>query len=417
MSLLNLPNELIVSIADSIKETISLSRLARTNRHVYSLVMPLLYQHNIKYDGSTGVKAQLTPLKTGDYTSGFFTKTEDLNEYNKPSDLTTLEGLPIPVTDEIRSRDAVISQFVKYGVSIDNLRLSEFEQYQEEYDQEEYEEEEKTLLHYHAALRNTVGVFLMVKHGADVHTTSGYEKCTALHRAASGGCAKIIRFLIDRGVDVNARNWEERTPLHVAAKEGHEAAIRLLFENGADINAQDELGYTPLHLMMMNGKPAPDSWCIPALKAILELGANTELGIFEDNKTPLHIAILNERDVDFIEVLLESGMDLNARTVEGRTPLSCCVEKKEMDVFMMLVKAGADINTRDEDGRSLLQCALDDDEYAYACLPTLLQNGLFTLDSDAGDGKTLVQLLKERSWLFMIKHRVDGMPEIDELEY
>lgn len=349
MSLLNLPNELIVFVADCLKESIPLSRLARTNRHVHSLVMPFLYQRNIKYDGSTGLKAQLTPLEITGSTGYFATMEEDLKEYNNPSDLTTLEGLPIPVTDEIRSRDAVISQFVKYGVNIDKLRLGEFDQKQEEYDQEEYEEE-RTLLHYHAALRNSLGVFLMVKHGADVQAASGYEKGTALHRAAAGGCAKIVRFLIERGVDVNARDWEKRTPLHFAAAEGHVAAIRLLFENGADINAQDELGYTPLHVMMTNGGPAPDSWCIPALKIMLELGPNTELGMFDDNQTPLHVAIINERDEDFIEVLLESGVDLNSRTLEGRTPLSSCVERGEMVIFMMLVKAGADIHARDENG-------------------------------------------------------------------
>ncbi|OBT78610.1 hypothetical protein VF21_02347 [Pseudogymnoascus sp. 05NY08] len=416
MTLLHLPNELIVSIANCLNQSESLSRFARTNRHVYSLVMPLLYQQNIKYGGCTGIKVQLTPLEIKDSTSRYFTQIEeDLEEYNNPSSLTTPDGLPTPVTDNIRARDVVISRFVKYDVNIDSLRLDEFDQRQDEYDQEEYEEEEKTLLNYHAGLRNSLAVFLMVKHGADVHISSGYEERTPLHQAAIGGCPKIIRFLIQKGVDVNARDWEERTPLHFAADKGHIAAIRLLFENGADINAQDELGYTPLHLMARNGKPAPDSWSIPALKVMLELDANTELGVFEDSKTPLHIAILNQRDDDFTKILIESGVDLNSRTVVGRTPLSYCVERGDMGVFMMLVKAGADIHTSDEDGCSILQNALVNGERAYSCLPTLLENGLFALDSDAGGGKTLVQFLKDRDWLYTLENRVDGVPEVDKL--
>jgi ankyrin repeat protein len=404
MNLLDLPNELIVSIANCLKQSTSLSRFARTNRHVYSLVMPLLHQHNIKYGGCSGLQAQLTPLDTKNSTSQFFTEiNEDLEEYKNPSDLTTPEGLPIPVTDEIRVRDIVIGEFVKQGVNLNTVHQVEYEQ-------------EESLLHYHAAVRNSPAVFLLAKHGADVHAPSGYEERTALHWAALGGCAKIVRFLIKKGVDVNARDWEEKTPVHFAAAEGHVAAIRLLFENGADINAQDEFGYTPLHLMMMNGKPAPDSWCIPALKAMLELGPNTELGVFEDNKTPLHVAILNQRDIDFLETLLESGIDLNSRTVEGRTPLSCCVERGDMRLFMMLLKAGADIHSRDEDGRSLLQIALEDEDRAYGCLPTLLETGVSALDSDAGGGTILVQFLKERGWLYTIKNRVDCIPEIDELE-
>ncbi|OBT86421.1 hypothetical protein VE02_05276 [Pseudogymnoascus sp. 03VT05] len=359
MTLFNLPNELIVSIANCLNQSEPLSRFARTSRHVYSLVMPLLYQHNIKYGGCTGIKVQLTPLEIKDSTSWYFTQIEeDLEEYNNPSSLTTPDGLPTPVTDTIRAPSVWIDQG------------------QDEYDQEEYEEEEKTLLNYHAALRNSLAVFLMVKHGADVHISSGYEERTALHQAAIGGSPKIIRFLIQKEMDVNARDWEERTPLHFAADKGHIAAIRLLFEKGADINAQDELGYTPLHLMARSGKPAPDSWSIPALKVMLELGPNTELGVFEDSKTPLHIAILNQRD-DFTKILIESGVDLNSRTVVGRTPLSYCVERGGMGVFMMLVKAGADIHTRDEGGCSILQNALVNGERAYSCLPMLLENGLF----------------------------------------
>lgn len=402
MDLLSLPGELIISIAHCLKQSKSLSCFARTNRHVYSLVMPLLYQRDIKYSGCSGLKAQLTPLGIENSMSRFFVwEDEDLNEYNNPSKITA-EGLPIPVTDKVRIRDIVIGQFVKHGACLDNLHLFD-------------DDQEQSLLHYYAHMRNAVAVFLMVKHGADVRAISGYENGTALHAASRTGCAKIIRFLIQKGADVNARDWEQKTPLHFAAAEGQIAAIRLLFENGADINAQDESGYTPLHLMMMNGKPAPDLWCIPALKVMLGLGPNTNLGIFEDNKTPLHIAILNQRDDEFIEILLNFGLDLNSRTVEGRTPLSCCVEIGEMRVFMALLKAGANVQSRDEDGRSLLQIALEDEDRAYGCLPTLLENGLFSLDSDAGDGMTLVQFLKDRDWLYTIENRVDGMPELDAL--
>lgn len=404
MGLLDLPNELIISIANCLKHGQSLSRFARTNRDVYNLVIPLLYQHDINDGGCSGLEKQLAPLKTTSITGRFFTEMEeDLEEYNNPSDLTTPEGLPLPVTDEIRIRDVVIGQFVKHGVNLDTFHLAEGEY-------------KKSLLHHHIALRNTPAVFLLAKHGADLHATSGYEQRTALHWAALWGCAKIIRFLIGNGLVVNARDEDEKTPLHYAAQEGQVAAIRLLVENGADINAQDEWGCTPLHLMMMNGKPAPDSWCIPALKAILELGPNTELGMFEDNKTPLHVAILNARDSDFLEVLLESGMDLNSRTVEGRTPLSCCVERGLMHVFEMLVKRGADVHTMDEGGRSLLQIALEDEDRAWDCLPNLLENRVYDLNSDAGDGMTLVQFLRERRWLYTIKDRVDGIREVDELE-
>ncbi|KAL2868374.1 ankyrin repeat domain-containing protein [Aspergillus lucknowensis] len=417
MNLHDLPNELILSVANHIERECHLSHLARTSRHLYTVLTPILYRGNIKYGKCSGLKAQLTPLNPPNFRTNFYQQAqEDLHEYNHPSPLTTPEGLPLPLTDKIRTRDAVIAQFVKYGANLD--ALVEDERYnigdpplQHYHPLLRYH----PLLHYHAHTRNLPAVILLVRHGAGVHFPNPLFKLTALHLAAQEGSPKIIRFLLSSGADVHARDDEDRTPLHYAAEARHVAAIRILVESGTDIDAQDVDGCTPLHVMMMNRKPAPDKRCTPALQVMLEFGAKSNLGIFEDGKTALHVAILNQRDMDFIEPLITAeGINLNARTVEGRTPLSCCIERGKMQVFMLLVKQGADVSTRDEDGCSLLQNALEDEDRAWECLPTLLENGLYTLDSDAG-GKTLAQHLKERNWVYTVKGRVEGMPEIDNL--
>ncbi|KAL4875604.1 hypothetical protein BJY04DRAFT_201420 [Aspergillus karnatakaensis] len=166
--------------------------------------------------------------------------------------------------------------------------------------------------------------------------------------------------------------------------------------------------------MMMNGKPGPDEWCIPALKTLLSFKPDTELVAYEDKKTALQVAALSQRDAHFIDTLLELGeMDLNARTVEGRTPLSCCVEAGDIGFFMKLVRAGADVMTRDGEGRSLLQNVLDDEFCAWECLPTFLEEGLCTLESNAGDGMTVRQFLKEWRWEYTVEGRVRGIEALD----
>ncbi|KAL2810045.1 ankyrin repeat-containing domain protein [Aspergillus granulosus] len=400
MNLLDLPGELILSIAYYLNAK-QLSRFSRTSRHVHPLVMPLLYRRNIKYSNASGVNKQLTPLEVGSRWGSFFRNMEaDLEEYAHPSTLTDPSGLPLPISVKIRARDKVLSEFIKHGADINTLT-------------EETRYGQKEPLLFHAAhQRELASVILLIKHGANPRVVSDYDKMTALHWAALGGCAKITRFLLCHGadVDISARDDEGRTPLHYAASYGHVAAIRILVEHGADINAQDEEGNTPLHLMMMNGKPAPDDWCIPALRVMFELGADTEVGLYEDGKKALHIAVLNQRDTDFMEVLLSEGeMDLNCRTVGGRTPLSCAIENGDKRIFKMLREAGADVGTRDEQGRSLLQIGLVDYDRAWDCLPTLLEKGLYNLDSDAGEGMTLLELLKQRDWVCTIKGRVEGL--------
>lgn len=58
--------------------------------------------------------------------------------------------------------------------------------------------------------------------------TDRYHGRTALHRAAEGGQEAVVRFLLDRGADVNAKDDYGRAALGPATKGGHEAVVRLL---------------------------------------------------------------------------------------------------------------------------------------------------------------------------------------------
>lgn len=69
---------------------------------------------------------------------------------------------------------------------------------------------------------------------------------TPLHWAARYDAADEIRGLMERGANLEARDFLGRTPLHVAALFGQEEAVRMLLEAGADANARDRWGVTPL---------------------------------------------------------------------------------------------------------------------------------------------------------------------------
>ena len=73
-----------------------------------------------------------------------------------------------------------------------------------------------------------------------------------LHAAALRGNGKMVRLLLDKGADANARNISEETPLHYAAMYGPSFtsgnARILVEEGGADIDAKDRDGKTPLDI-------------------------------------------------------------------------------------------------------------------------------------------------------------------------
>jgi ankyrin repeat protein len=60
---------------------------------------------------------------------------------------------------------------------------------------------------------------------------------------AENGHEAVIRLLLEKGAEINAKGKFGWTPLSLAAGSGHEAVVRLLLEKGADINAEDEKGH------------------------------------------------------------------------------------------------------------------------------------------------------------------------------
>ena len=74
--------------------------------------------------------------------------------------------------------------------------------------------------------------------GADIRTTlkEEYGRKTALHAAARRGQIKVIRYLLDQGIDVNVRDAEGMTPLDEA--DGMGLVEQMLRDNGAEFGAE-----------------------------------------------------------------------------------------------------------------------------------------------------------------------------------
>jgi len=83
---------------------------------------------------------------------------------------------------------------------------------------------------------------------AELLLGAGAEPATShLCLAAEYGHAEVVKVLLAKGLDVNAK-WQDSTALHAAALAGRAEAARLLLEAGADLNAKDKKGKTPLDL-------------------------------------------------------------------------------------------------------------------------------------------------------------------------
>jgi len=143
------------------------------------------------------------------------------------------------------------------------------------------------------------------------HLTGGTDvelKCkscggTALSHTES---KEVVKLLIDKGADVNARRNNGETPLHHAATK---EVAELLIANSANKNAKDDSGETHLH----------------------------------------HAAKYGRKEV--VELLIAKGADVNAKRNNGQTPLHRAAGGGHKEVAELLIAKGADLNAKIEAGQ------------------------------------------------------------------
>ena len=92
--------------------------------------------------------------------------------------------------------------------------------------------------------------------GVDVKAPAcKYKGCLLpLVAAAWGGEREAVRFLIERGADVNDGGRLDKTPLMMASYFGETEVVKLLLTHGADVNQVNSDGETALDFAKQKGQ-------------------------------------------------------------------------------------------------------------------------------------------------------------------
>ncbi|CAH1274727.1 ANK3 [Branchiostoma lanceolatum] len=174
------------------------------------------------------------------------------------------------------------------------------------------------------------------------------DGCTALHHAAKAGHSPALEMLLDRGVDVNATDQKGWTALHHATNSGHCPTMEQLLDRGARISAADHKGLTVLHHAAMTCHCAAialllDRGAIQALdkkrvEQLLADGANPN--VLDDKGTALHSAA-SEGQTETVQHLIAAGADPCAKDLSRQTPLNLASMNGHPEIVHALFPTGA----------------------------------------------------------------------------
>ncbi|KAH0795436.1 ankyrin repeat protein [Histomonas meleagridis] len=190
-------------------------------------------------------------------------------------------------------------------------------------------------------------VKLLLKYGAKPSMMS----LLVVHYAIMHNRPESLKYLIKKGAGVEGE-INGTLPIHVAARHGRIECLKILIENGARINASDNLGCIPMHWAAILRSSE-------VMKYLLEKGSYVNLKDDYEYKpmvrkptkdwSPIHASI-EGNGVDVVRVLLDNNAE-QIRMWDGRTPLHIAVQNDRKELFEMLRNHGAGlqaINAKDQ---------------------------------------------------------------------
>ncbi len=189
---------------------------------------------------------------------------------------------------------------------------------------------------------------LLAQRSAEAAGDTIEQKNKALIRAAMKGQWELVKRLLEKGADINAKGKGGVTALMRACRSAPLHVVTLLLDRGTDPNAASATGWTPLMESLRWNQPLK-------MKLLLKHGADPKASR-KDGLTVLMVAS-RWNGPSTVKLILDKGANINARTKQGWTALMFASAGGKLWNAKLLVARGADLNAVDKQGRTALSLA------------------------------------------------------------
>lgn len=204
---------------------------------------------------------------------------------------------------------------------------------------------------------NKAGEYLISK-GADVNLQIDYEEHKSiLMLACEKRCSTLVKILIEKGANINAKDNAGNTAFFYGLRSGSKSIIdAFLSSDSANHSSSITNGIKPLEFVVDIIPKGPESsqLYLNVLRFLLDKGADPNI-----SKSPTWTPLLIASQSGYakaVELLLLKGATVNCRTEYGKTPLmfAACCGKEAQRMVALLLQHKADINATAQDGRTAL---------------------------------------------------------------